>query len=425
MHRHVSALSWTAAVALLPLPAFGAGEASTATLTITLDIALQRAFEHSPSLAEARAAVEQARGSRQGAALLINPELSARGAARLLDEGAKPDIAVELSQALPLGGQRADRIAVADGEIKEAEARLGQARQTLATRVHLAFIDALRAQELSALAQAGVLLTERLLTASERRLAEGDSTILDVHVSQAELGRAENALTQARVEALAARMALAEAMGQDPTAALRVAPSPRTERTLPPLAQVLAEGAKRRGDLEALRLAVETARARVEAARSAGVPSLTVSAFFELEGGSDVIVGGGLSMPLPLFDRNQGGVAEALAGTRRQEAELRRGELELAREIATAYELYASASASERAFEARVVGTMAETVDLLQRAFDAGKIGFTEVVVLRRSLIEARVIAVETRARAAQAGVVLDVAMGTMALPSGGAEAQR
>lgn len=60
---------------------------------------------------------------------------------------------------------------------------------------------------------------------------------------------------------------------------------------------------------------------------------------------------------------------------------------------------------------------MEETVELLQRAFDAGKIGFAEVVVLRRSLIEARVIAVETKARAAQAVVVLDVALGTMALP--------
>lgn len=419
MHRLVSAL----AVALLPLTA-RAAEASTATVTITLDIALQRAFESSPSLAEARAAVDQARGARRGAGLLANPELSARGAARLLDQGARPDVALELSQALPLGGQRGDRIAVAEGELREAEARLAQARQSLATRVHLAFIDALRAQELSALAQAGVLLTQRLSTASERRLAEGDSTILDVHVSQAELGRAENALTQARVEALAARMGLAEAMGQDPTVALRVAPSARVERALPPLAEVLAEGARRRADLEALRRAVGTARARVERARSAGVPSLTVSAFFEVEGGADVIVGGGLSMPLPLFDRNQGGIAEAQADTQRQEASLRRGELELAREIATAYELYTSATASERAFEQRVVGSMEETADLLQRAFDAGKIGFTEVVVLRRSLIEARVIAVETRARAAQAGVVLDVAMGTMALPSGGAEEQ-
>jgi cobalt-zinc-cadmium efflux system outer membrane protein len=422
MHRLVSTLSCTAVAVALSLPVWA--ESVTSTPTLTLDEALKRAFVANPSLAAAQAAVAEARGRRLGAGLLSNPELSARGGARLLDEGARPDIAVELAQPIPLGGQRGDQRAVADSEIREAEAHLAGARQALATRVYLAFIEANRAQALSELAAAGVQLTQRLLLASERRLAEGDSTALDVHVSKAELGRAENTLTDARVDAVAARVLLAEAIGQEPGSPLRLAPLSRVDRALPPLDQVLGAARARRADLEALRIAVETARARVELARSAAVPSLALSAFFELEGGSEVIVGGGLSLPLPLFDRNQGAVAEALAGTRRQQAELRRGELELTREVATAYELYVSATAAERAFEARVVGTMEETVDLLQRAFDAGKIGFTEVVVLRRSLIEARVIAVETRARAAQAGVVLDIVLGTMVLPSGAAEEQ-
>jgi cobalt-zinc-cadmium efflux system outer membrane protein len=418
MHRLlVSALTCGAALAGPSLPA--RADVTTSTPTLTLDAAIQRAFQASPELAEAQAAVGEARARRLGAGLLANPELSARGAARLLDQGARPDVAVELSQALPLGGQRGDRTVVADDEIREAEARLTHARQALATRVHLAFIEASRAQELSELATASVQLTKRLLAASERRLAVGDSAALDVHVARAELGRADDALTRARVDAVAARVTLAVVMGEDALSRVHLAPPPVTERVLPPLAQVLSEAKARRADLEALRIAVETARARVELARSGAVPSLTLTAFFELEGGSEVIVGGGLSLPLPFFDRNQGGIAEAVATTARQQAELRRGELEVSREVATAYELYTSATGSQRAFEGQVVSSMEETVDLLQRSFDAGKIGFTEVLVLRRSLIEARAMAAETRARAAQAGVVLDVAMGTMVLPAG------
>lgn len=415
MHRLIMALTCAAAEAAVSLPV--RAEVPTSTPTLSIDAAIHRAFDASPAIAEAQAALDEARGRRLGAGLLANPELSVRGGARLLDEGARPDVAVELSQVLPIGGQRGDRVAVAEAEVREAEARLTYARQGLATRVHLAFIEAGRAQDLSALAAAGVTLTRRLLAASERRLAEGDATALDVQVSKAELGRAENVLTQARVDVVAAQVSLAEVMGEDPGALFRVVNSPPAARTLPPLAQVLAEAKGRRADLEALRIAVDTARARVELSRSSALPSLTLSAFFELEGGSEVIVGGGLSLPLPLFDRNQGGVAQALASNRRQQAELRQGELDLAREVATAYALYVGATAAERAFEDRVVATMEETVELLQRAFDAGKIGFAEVVVLRRSLIEARVIAVETKARAAQAVVVLDVALGTMALP--------
>jgi cobalt-zinc-cadmium efflux system outer membrane protein len=422
MHRLATTLCSTVAVAWLPLPS--RADVATTTLTLTLDTALQSALDSHPAIAAAQAALDEARGQRLGAGVFANPEFSAKGAARLLDEGPRPDIAVEIGQPIALGDVRGARIAVAESEVHQATLSLTHARQALASRVQLAFIEARRADELSELAGASVQLARRLLLASERRLSEGDSTVLDVHVSKAELGRAENALTQARVDVVAARVTLAEAIGWDVLRPFRVGPVPRPDRVLPPLPAVLAEARRRRTDLEGLRTTVETGRARLDLARAAAAPSLTVSAFFELEGGSDVILGGGVSLPIPLFDRNQSAIAEATARVARHHAELRLGERTVDREVATAYELYASASLAERAYADHVVGSLEETVDLLQRSFDAGKISFSEVLVLRRSLIEARAIAVETRARAAQASVVLDVALGTIALPRSAAQEQ-
>lgn len=417
----MNTLTASSCVAALVLAAPARAEVSTATPTLTLSAALVRALEASPRLAEAQAGVDEARGRRLAAGLYANPELSVRGGARLLDDGPRPDVAVELSQALSLSGQRGHRVAVADDELREAEARLAHIRQALATRVHLAFIEAVRAQDLVVLAAAGVELAERLRVASQRRLAAGDAAALDVQVSRAELGRAEDTLTRARVDEAIAQVALAEVLGTEPGSPVRVVPGPSLARELPSLAQVLSEAKQRRADLEALRLAVDTARSRVELARANSVPGLTLSAGVAVEGGSDVIVGGGVSMALPLFDRGQGEVAAAEAATRRRQAELRQGELELAREVTAAYVLYTRSTAAERAFDERVVGTMAETTELLQRAFDAGKIGFAEALVLRKSLLEARVNAVETRARAAQAAVVLDVALGRFGAPTDGA----
>ncbi|NIM64049.1 MAG: TolC family protein, partial [Acidobacteria bacterium] len=72
-----------------------------------------------------------------------------------------------------------------------------------------------------------------------------------------------------------------------------------------------------RADLEAFRGTIESARARIEIARREVVPDLVVEAFYGREEGTDRLLGGGLGIRIPLFNRNQGAIAEARAAERR------------------------------------------------------------------------------------------------------------
>jgi outer membrane protein TolC len=69
----------------------------------------------------------------------------------------------------------------------------------------------------------------------------------------------------------------------------------------------LAQARQRRPDLAAARLEIERIDAARTLTRRLAVPNPTVEAFYRREDfGPDRIAGGGLRIPLPLFDRRQG-----------------------------------------------------------------------------------------------------------------------
>ena len=62
----------------------------------------------------------------------------------------------------------------------------------------------------------------------------------------------------------------------------------------------------------------------------------------------------------------------------------------------------------------QVLGTLDESVELLQRSFTAGRIGATEVVTLRREFVASRRETVEALAEAWLARIELDLAVGRL-----------
>ncbi|MFP3940921.1 MAG: TolC family protein, partial [Thermoanaerobaculia bacterium] len=160
---------------------------------------------------------------------------------------------------------------------------------------------------------------------------------------------------------------------------------------------------------------VEAGAARRALARSERMPDVTAGLRAGREEGDD-IVGLGLTIPIPLFDRNQGAVAEAdaeLAGAR---AELAVTDLAVRREVAAARARLVAALEALEAAESLGLAALEDGLELVERSFDAGKIGSAEVILFRRELVEARRQSVEARVEAFRAAVDLAVVTGE-ALP--------
>jgi cobalt-zinc-cadmium efflux system outer membrane protein len=384
--------------------------------TLTLESALTLAAERSPVLRARRQEVEEARGRLATArAFPFNPELELTVADRSSPGASTTDRGLGVSQELELAGQRRLRGAAAGRELAAVEAQLLRERRLLAARVAWTFAEALRARDLLAIEELDTELTRSFLELTETRLGAGAATQLDVNLARAAAGRALLARELAAAADLTARAQLAEEVGLEPSPLPEIRGGfPDAAGEPPPLAELLAAAAARRADLAALRQLSQARRERVELARKKKLPNLRLGAFVEREEGTDDILGAAFSLTLPVLNRHRGAVLEAEAASRRAEHEIEALRRSVAAQVVAAHaDLTAAATAAEQ-LRTRVMGSLEESLDLLRRSFQAGKIGSTELLLFRRELVESRREHVETLARLRSARITLDLAAGRL-----------
>ncbi|MNQ31254.1 Cobalt-zinc-cadmium resistance protein CzcC precursor [compost metagenome] len=139
------------------------------------------------------------------------------------------------------------------------------------------------------------------------------------------------------------------------------------------------------------RLQITEKEAALDLERARRIPNLTVSVgsqYSETDRERVNVVG--LSMPIPLFDRNQGNV---LAAARRadQAQDLRNAaELRLRSEIQSSLDQWATASTEVKAFNQVILPAAQSAVDTATRGFEMGKFNFLDVLDAQRTLISAR-----------------------------------
>lgn len=402
---------WTFTLAIAASAAGAAPEPPPAELTLAA--ALARTEAASPELRAAAAAVEEARGRLVAAGTYpYNPLLSVEGADRDGVEGGTTDRGIALSQEIELAGQQEKRTAAARAELSAAELFYARRRREVLATVERAFAASVEAGELLAIARADRELTGRLVSLEERRLAGGAGTQIAVNLARAAAGRAIRRLQEATAAWVEARARLAEAVGLDPATLPRpVGGLATTPEPVPPVEVLTRQAAVRRSDLAALRREVELAERRIVLERSLAVPNLEVEAFGAREEGDDVL-GLRAGIALPVFDRNRGGIAEAEAAVERVSAELVAAELAAGREVVAAYGHYQAAAEAVAALDELVVESLDESLTLLERAVEAGELATTDVLLLRRELVEGQRERIEAAGELWLARIDLELAAG-------------
>jgi cobalt-zinc-cadmium efflux system outer membrane protein len=410
-----------AGLSLALAPALHAADGETvAPRRLTLKQALAEAFALSPALNARRAAVDEARGRLVSAdTFRFNPELEGAVADRRTPVGSVTDYGFGLSQELEIGGQRGMRADTATARLAAAQAAFLRDRRLLAARVELAFADAVWFRERFRVEERDAELTRRFLDLSQKRLEAGATSQLDVNLARAAHGRALRRVEQARAAAFEARSLLAEAIGLDPS----IPPLPAGELPEPspeplPLEALVRQAAASRTDLEALRQSRLAAEARLRLAHAERIPNLRLRGFYDREEGTDRIFGGQVAISLPLFNRNQGGIAEARAALERSGHERSAFELTVQREVAAAHARLQAAVATTEQLRGQVMGSLEESLGLLERSFSAGKIGAMELLVFRREFVESERDYVGVLADAWRARIELDLAAGRLSVPA-------
>ncbi|MGF0237707.1 TolC family protein [Rhodococcus sp. IEGM1300] len=393
-------IALTCAASLLSVSANAAS-----TQALTLDQALQTAFANNPDLAAAQWDIGITQGDRLQAGLMPNPEVSWEAEDTRRNSRTTT---VMINQAIEIGGKRGARIDVASRAQEAAAIELERKRNVLRADVIQAFYSSSTAQQKLLLSRQSLALAERGLRVAEGRIDSGKSSPVEGTRAQVQLSEVRLAVRRAERDEANAYQQLAQMMGAPLPTFARVGDADLPLPAVPESARLLA----RLGDTAELRLAklhIDQREASLGLEKAQRIPDLTVSVgsqYSELERERVNVVG--LSMAIPLFNRNQGNV---LAAARRadQARDLRNAnELRLRSEIQASLDQWSTANTDVQSFNKTILPAAQRAVDTATRGFEMGKFNFLDVLDAQRTLIAARSQYIQSIAETTDAWVRLE-----------------
>lgn len=372
--------------------------------TLTLPQALAEAEARSPAILAAGARIEAAEARVGQAGVRSNPELSveledAFGTGDL--SGLRSaELTVSVSQRLDMFGRRRARIGAAEASLAADRLRLDVARADLAQAVREAFAQAATARDRLLITREELERAQELARVAGLLVEVGREPPLRALRARSAAAQAEAALRVAEAEDQAARRTLAALFGVDavPDAVLGdLADAPPTpiapERTLE----------VRLAELEVAAAEAEVRQQQVAARLD---PAVGVGIRRNQERDDFGLVAG-VSVPIPLFDRNRGNVAAARAGVRAAEASRAAALATATTRLANAQTALTAAEARLRALEGAAIPEATEALRLSELAYRAGKIGLQELLAVRDALSSARRQVIDARLERARAVAAL------------------
>ncbi len=362
--------------------------AATAPATpLSLTKAIELALEGSPEVAAATRQWEATEGQVLQGRARPNPEL----AYSLEDARSRTRTqSWQLNLPVELGGKRAARTKAAEKSREQAQAQLNELKAALRANVATAYFDVLTAQERLVLAKDSVALAKSSTDTVAKRVAAGK-------VSPVEESKARVAEAGIRVE-------LAQAASEQRNALSRLfallgkieAPFTVLEgkaENLPPVPKL--------ADLQSLissspavvlaRIEVDRRKALTDLEQSKRVPDITVSAGIQRSNETQRnILLFGVSVPLPVFDRNQGNLLEALKLEDKARDELQGATVRLHSEVAQAQERLSTIAAEVQLLRQDVLPGAKSAYDAATIGFENGKFNFLEVLDAQRTYFTAK-----------------------------------
>lgn len=339
----------------------GLNEAELVAVALTLNAGLRATRSE---LGEAEALLIQA-------GLWPNPEVGA--AIRPEVGGGSTGFELDFLFELLRPGERKAKKSIANASVEEARARIVAEELRVAAEARRTRLAVLGGQASYTLLEQEAGIRREVVSLLKQRRELGEATVLDLHLAELELAEAERAARSARTELDSSRRALNRVLGLPPLYELPlIAPGEPLTFTVyadPEDSELDSRILSGRPDLAAKRAAYRKAEEELRLAVLRQYPSLKIGPSFERDIEGSEGLGLGALLELPLFDRNQGAIAEKHAARERVRAEF----------VALLHGLRAEAfDARERLSRARleVETQQDETLPLVERSESAFEAAF-------------------------------------------------
>ncbi|MEN9317337.1 MAG: hypothetical protein RIS35_3730 [Pseudomonadota bacterium] len=359
----------------------------------TLVQLLELARTQSPAFAAARARIAGAQAGLTTAAARPNPELDLQ-AGRHAGSGTTPSGAstsLGVLQALERTSLREARRGVAVAGLDAARAEAGGFERDRIADLTLRFHDVLRQQAAARLAEEDLSIAEQIRARVQVRVGTGEAPRFELIRANAERLNAQRAVQAAAARIDVARTELRRLVGPALPADFAVAGS--IEDPVAPVAPIEVLRATMidlHPDLLAARAAVRNAEARLALERERARPSFAVRGTVERV--PEVVDARlGLVVQLPVFDRREGPIAEALADAERARADLAERELALGQALEAAAQRFRIAREQVAAYESGLLREAEAALRVAEAAYRFGERGILDYLDAQRTLRTLRI----------------------------------
>jgi len=370
--------------------------------TLRLEDLERMALQNNPTIGQAEAAIRAAEGRRVQAGLMPNPIIGYLGeelSARAFDQ--KSEHYVFAEQEVPLGGKLKKSRDVFARERAQAQAEAATQKQRVLNAVRMLYYEALGAQrlvevrsELAKLASEAVEVTGELFNTGAADRPDALAIQVEARRARLDLVMAENELDQIWRQ-------IGAIVGDPFLKPARLAGD--LEQGLPELEQerLLATLLRESPEVKRAQVGIERARASLVRAKAEPTPNLFLRGGMgystELleafppqppgrKSGPEAFAEVGLR--IPIFNRNQGAIAEASADLDFAEREARRVEMVLRARTASAFRAYQNALSVATEYREQIVPRARQAYELYMASFRQMAAAYPQALIAQRTFFQ-------------------------------------
>lgn len=350
------------------------------------------ALQNNPSIKASIASIGSAEGNAVQAGLIPNPEavfemenFAGDGSYTGFDSA---EFTMGVQQTIEMGGKRTYRTHVADHEVSRAHQEVMTQILAILSEVQFATVRYAVAQERLRFAQKRLDLANQTHNVVKVRVdaardSEIEHTKVDIEKMVAEIEQ-----NKARKELQIAEVQLSRLLGTELSGLVESDGVLKTLPTLPEQAMVL-QSITHIPQSKILEFNKLRAEAAFDLANSQAIPDPTlgfgVRRFNDTDNTAFVAT---LTVPIPIFDRNQGGIQQARAELTKAKAERGAGLLSIREMALKTWEEFASALQEVKTYQKDIIPSAEKAYSQASEGFSAGRFSFLSLLDAQRTLYE-------------------------------------
>lgn len=356
---------------------------------VTLEELLDYARRNSPQIAQAAAEVESARGRFIQAGLYPNPNVGYQ-ADQVANLGTAGQQGGYIEQPIVINGRLRLARGVAHVDFINAQLRLRRTEVEVARQVRANYFAALVAAEQVRVTRLASEFTEQVYQRQVAMLRGGQSAAFEVAALEAVVEQTRTSLIQSRNRYVSAWKQLAASAN-----APDMPPAPLAGRVDAPLPRYRYDVLRDRllavhTDLRIARNDIAQAETALTQAQRVPIPDLQNHFYFQNDNQANSFqMGISLGAPIPVWNRNQGGILSARAEIARRLREPERVRNDLIRQLADAFERYENGRQLLGRYRDRILPKLVVAFRGVYERYqvEPGLVNYNDIVTAQQNLV--------------------------------------